>query len=219
MDEQCLVIDSRFRNLSYPNQNSYTVFLNSPMYNITRAELVTAFLPPLVTPDRYVFLDIDEFRSKFGSHVCVSNASYQSVIVSYNPDGSYVTSDIKYNNPVISGYFAHVFYGNTVSSNLVYTEQTSYRSSVTFQQPIESLKQLTIRWIDRFNQPVAFLKDTDHTFALRLYTKRPTIQPIPPPVEDIAATLSKEKKIKPEDAQTLAAMVTGIFIFLMTALT
>lgn len=212
MDEQYVVVDSRFRNESYPNQSSYTVFLNSPLYNVTRVDLVNAFVSRSVPPDRYVFLDIDEFRNKSGHQVCMSNASYQSVIVSYNPDGSYVTQDIKYNNPVISGYFAHIFHGEGLTSNTLYSEQT-YRSSVEFRQPIESLKQLTIRWVDRFNQPVVFLGD-HHVFVLRIYTKRPVVE-LEIKKEDIKEII---KERKPEDAQTLAALITGIFVFLMSAL-
>jgi hypothetical protein len=195
------------------------MFMNAPFYNVVKAELVTAFMPSLGTNDRYIFLDIDEFRSKFGSHVCMSNSSHQSVIVSYNPDGSYVTRDIKYNNPIISGYFAHMFYGNSISSNLVYTENTSYRSSVEFKQPIESLKQLTVRWVDRFNKPVVFSEPLDHMFVLRLYTKKQVFTdaastvPIPKEVQEI------KKKTKPEDVQMLTALITGIFIFLTTTLT
>ena len=222
MDEQYIIVDSRFRNFSYPLVNSYSVFMNTPFYNVAKAELVTAFLPKLKRPDQYVFLDIDEFRSKFGTHLCMSNASYQSVIVSYNPDGSYVTQDIKYNNPIVSGYFAQLFYGDTAAtSNLVYTEQQSYRSSVEFRQPIESLKQLTIRWVDRFNQPVEFNDPNEHhVFVIRLYTRTPTVAKTKNVEEELPKLVEEvRRKSKPEDVQTLAALVTGIFVFLLTALT
>lgn len=211
-DTQCIIIDSRIRNYTYPNPNAYTVFLNTPLYKVTRVDLVDAFVP--VSDHRYVFLDIDELRNKGGTHVCMSNASYQSVIVSYNPDGSYVTQDVKYNNPIISGYFTHMLYTGGPGSNIFYTENSSYTSSVRFSQPIESLKQLTVRWVDRFNQPVYFKDSIDHMFTLRVYTERKI--EIPAEIERVVQQQAPPQK---RDQQaTLAALVTSIFMFLMTAL-
>lgn len=214
-DTQCIIVDSRFRNYTYPNPNAYTVFLDTPLYNVSRVDVIDAFIP--LSTDRYIFLDIDELRSKFGTHVCMSNSSYQSVIVSYNPDGSYVTRDVKYNNPIISGYFAHFMYPDT-TSNLSYVGNSTYAASVKFKQPIESLKQLTVRWVDRFNRPVYFKDSIDHVFTLRVYSERKIDEQAIASANVIESIQKTKPMTNGGDPQTLAALVTSIFVFLMTAL-
>ena len=229
MDEQYLYVDSRLRNT--PDSNSYTLMLNTPIYSVTRVDLVSACIPTLQsqntlsTSDPYVFLDIEQFRSKYGVQSVRSN-------VIQNIDTS----------PTIYGYFAHVFYGDvrsartlTATSNIIqsapgntlttytyanvtpyinYTEQ-QYKSSVTFKQPIESVYKLNIRWVDRTNNPVSFNPvNSEHGFMLRLYTSRKHLDDYSPlkrpdPVE-------REKRFS--DVHTyliLFVMLIGIFTLFM----
>lgn len=193
MDEQYVYVDSR---LSTSGANSYTVHLNTPLYSVTRVDLVSACVPTLPsqntlsTSDPYIFLDIEQFRSKYGVQGCRSNLNQDS-------DTS----------PTIHGYVGHIFYGDVLSNRVIqansnviptatgntsiiyqysnttyinYTER-QYKSSVTFKQPIESVDKLTIRWVDRLNTLVPF---SDHSFMMRVYTTQRSIddysQPLPP---------------------------------------
>ena len=61
--EYVVYVDSNNRNQTmYPNSNSYTLHLATPIRNIARAELVSAMLPSL-NVSQFVCLDILELRS------------------------------------------------------------------------------------------------------------------------------------------------------------
>lgn len=224
MDEQYVYIDSRLR--TNQDSNSYTLRLDTPIYSVTQVDLVSACVPTTLkqntfsTSDPYIFLDIEQFRSKYGVQACRSNLQ-----------------TAKDTSALIYGYCGHIFCGDVASQKLLstiavsntagnvisiantlattgntttlgntftlgttmtsyiysnssyinYTEQ-QYKSSVTFKQPIESVDKFTIRWVDRFNNPVVFNPpNTDHSFMLRIYTNRKKISnydPLerPPPV-------------------------------------
>ena len=206
MDEQYIVVDSRFRNTNYPDANSYTVFVNDPILKITKAELVSARIPSI--NDAYIFLDINEFRSQYGVDMCVSNSSYQAS----NVQSTWVNTGAL-NNPVIAGYFAHIMYPN-VSSNLMFTETQMYKQSVEFKPPLEKLDKITIRWVDRFNNLVAF---DDHVFSLRLHTKQMILTDFSPIVkEETTQEQAPPENILPQNTKLLMTLIAGVFIFLMT---
>lgn len=191
MDEQYFYVDSRQRNTkAYPNTNAYTMFMISPIKHVTRVDLVSAYVPFVSNP--YIFLDIEQFRTKYGIQSLQSNTS------------------VKNTTPIIQNYFAHIIYGSPqvsftsnstqkigyfgidngfyiqqqANQSFKYYEEYEYKTSVTFSQPIESLDRLNIRWIDYNNLPVAF---SDHSFMLRVYTTKMNIEnyeplKLPPPV-------------------------------------
>ena len=210
MDEQYIVVDSRFRNNNYPDANSYTVFVNDPIRKIVKAELVSAKLPSI--DDSYVFLDINEFRTQHGVDLCVSNTSYQAS----NVQTTWLNQGAL-NNPVIAGYFAHIMYPN-VSSNVMFTETQMYRQAVEFKPPLEKLDKITIRWVDRLNNTVVF---DDHVFALRVYTKQMVITDFSPIVKEPPPGTPPENEAEtvnalPQNTKLLMTLIAGVFIFLMT---
>ena len=188
MDEQYLYVDSRHRNTAtYKNSNQYTAFLVSPITSICRVDLVSASIPVTSshtsdkTSSPYIFLDIEQFRSKYGIQSTISN------------NASINTT------PIIQNYFGQVFYGalantqpyssnlNTSTGNTMYYSniqsyknysEYEYKTSVSFQQPIESLDRLNIRWVDYDNKLVVFDPTTaSHSFLLRVYTTQKKIDP------------------------------------------
>ena len=61
--EYVVYVDSNNRNQTlYPNSNSYTLHLATPIRNLARAELVSAMLPS-INVSQFVCLDILELRS------------------------------------------------------------------------------------------------------------------------------------------------------------
>jgi hypothetical protein len=58
-------VDSRNRDTAlFPFSNTYTVFLNTPITNVTRVDLVTAIVSnPFSTGNAYIWLDITELRT------------------------------------------------------------------------------------------------------------------------------------------------------------
>ena len=192
MDEQYLYVDSRHRNMTtYKNSNQYTAFLVSPITSICRVDLVSASIPVTSshtsdkTSSPYIFLDIEQFRSKYGIQSTISN------------NASINTT------PIIQNYFGQVFYGalantqpyssnlNTSTGNTMYYSniqsyknysEYEYKTSVSFQQPIESLDRLNIRWVDYDNKLVVFDPySASHSFLLRVYTTTKKIEPLQQP--------------------------------------
>lgn len=114
MDEQYVYVDSR---LSASSANSYTVYLNTPLYSVSRVDLVSACIPTLATQntlstsDPYIFLDIEQFRSKYGVQGCRSNLATSN-------------NRIIDSSPTIYGYMGHIFYGDVSSSKVNYTFST-----------------------------------------------------------------------------------------------
>jgi hypothetical protein len=196
MDEQYVYIDSRHRNTStYKNSNEYTIFLVRPITSICRVDLVSASVPITTThitdknASPYIFLDIEQFRSKYGVQSSISNAVANTTTT-----------------PIIQNYFAQLFYGsvsntqftssnlNAVTGNVTYYSniqtyrnysEYEYKTSVSFQQPIESLDRLNIRWVDYDNKLVVFdPSSTLHSFLLRIYTTQKKIDPPPLPMSN-----------------------------------
>ena len=58
-------VDSRNRDTAlYPFSNAYTVFLNTPITNVTRVDLVSAIVTnPFSTGNAFIWLDITELRT------------------------------------------------------------------------------------------------------------------------------------------------------------
>ena len=159
LDEQYLMIDSRKRDLvAYPNANSYSVYLMNPLRDIVKVDVAMCSMNLVTNTNLYGILDIDQFRSKFGLLDGKSNLVSN---VTVTPDMFNMTACF----PVQS------------QLNVLYQEGGNYRQTVMFQQPIESLNKLTIRWIDRLNNLIAF-GSTENQILLRIYTIRK-----PPPAE------------------------------------
>lgn len=172
MDEQYVYVDSRIGN----SPNNYTVYLNTPIKFVKKVDLVSATVPYTQT-DPYIFLDIEQFRSKYGTQSCRSNTGTG-------------------NSNFVMGYFGHLLctrptilqtrsntvQGNTFTdysySNIITYIERQYTCSVTFKQPIESVDKLNIRWVDRLNNPVSF--ENNHSFVLRVHTVKHAIEDYTP---------------------------------------
>ena len=144
------MIDSRKRDLSaYPNPNAFSVYLMNPIKSIVKVDIVFCSMNLATNTTVYGILDIDQFRSKFGMSDVKSNLiSNAQVYDSFN-----MTACI----PIES------------QLNVLYQEGANYRQSIRFQQPIESLNKLSIRWTDRLNNLLAFGSAENQTL-LRIYT-------------------------------------------------
>ncbi len=214
MDEQFLYIDSRLGQ----TPNNYTVHLTTPLKFIKKVDLVSAIIPYNLS-EPYIFLDIEQFRSRYGTQSCKSNLTS---VNNKNLDTS----------PTLYGYFGHVLCtrptiiqtksniigtsGNTITeytySNTITYIERQYTCSVTFKQPIESVDKLTIRWVDRFNNPVVFTDN--HSFILRVHTVKHEIDDYTP--------LKRPDPVEREQTYTdvrlyllFIVVIMGIFTILM----
>lgn len=152
MDEQYLMIDSRKRDLAaYPNANNFSVYMMNPINGIVKVDIVMSTMNLVTNTLVYGLLDIEQFRSKFGISDIKSNLISNAQ--------SYDTFNMSACLP-IQGQI-----------NMTYYEGANYRQSVSFQQPIERLNKLSIRWTDRLNNLLPFGPSENQTL-LRIHTVR-----------------------------------------------
>lgn len=171
MPEFLVYVDSNNRDQTlWPNSNNYTVFLTTPIRNITKAEILTAMLPGMMT-SQFITLDILELRTPQNltaaalvgrSSVPTSNAFY----------GSFATIPVKVS-------------GNDEFYN------ANYRISVDYPSRIDKLERLTVTWRQPNNSSVFYDPSGNdlgrNMFILRFETEFVPEEPerppsLPPPV-------------------------------------
>jgi hypothetical protein len=133
--EYIVYVDSNNRNQTlYPNSNSYTLHLATPIRNIAKAELVSAMLPNL-TNSQFISLDIRELKTPkhqtadalATGTVTANNFKSFGTTTSNTFDGSFAVLPIK-----VSGNYE--FYN------------ANYRISTEYPYAIDKLDRLTITW-------------------------------------------------------------------------
>jgi hypothetical protein len=128
--EYVVYVDSNNRNQTmYPNSNSYTLHLATPIRNIARAELVSAMLPSL-NVSQFVCLDILELRSpqhQTADALVRSTSANVMTVTSNSFNGAFAVLPVK-----VSGTYE--FYNQ------------NYRIGTKYPYPIDTLDRLTITW-------------------------------------------------------------------------
>jgi hypothetical protein len=161
--EYIVYVDSNNRNQDlWPDANNFTLYLTTPILNITEVELVSAQLPTLGS-SQFVTLDIAELRTP--THLC-ADALKVTTPTSNAFDGSFATIPIK-----ISGQAE--FYN------------ANYRISTKYPARIDKLDRLTVSW--RQPNSGTLLDSGRNMFLLKFKTIRVPEEPerpesLPPPV-------------------------------------
>jgi len=138
-------VDSNNRNQNlFPSSNSYTLYLSTPIHNISKVEVLSAMLPNVFS-SQYLTLDITELRS---TQTLVASA------LSTTPNTIAVT-----NSNAFSGAFAFVpvkaaiaLASNTQTfSNTSFTYNNefysqNYKIATEYPSRIDSIDRLTISW-------------------------------------------------------------------------
>jgi hypothetical protein len=141
-------VDSNNRNQTlFPNSNSYTLHLATPIKNVVRAELVSAMLPS-INVSQFVCLDILELRSpqhQTADALARSTRSNVMTVTSNSFNGAFAVLPIK-----VSGTYE--FYNQ------------NYRIGTKYPYPIDTLDRLTITW----RQPNSGTPYYDSTWNLDL---------------------------------------------------
>jgi len=171
MTSHIVYADSAYRNASlYPNSNSYTLFLTNPIRNVSRVELVSAFINTSGLSNTFVFLDVAELRTPF--HQDARRLSNQAGVTG--------------NTALYS--FAQIPLDVAPGTIKVFKESADYKVDVTYPSRIDRLSQLTVNWVNNQGQTVSGLNDTTGTgFILRIFTKdvkieKSILNDLPPPV-------------------------------------
>jgi hypothetical protein len=163
-------VDSAYRNTAtYVNSNTYSVYLTNPIRNVSRVELVSAFINTSGLSNTHVFLDVQELRTPF--HV-----DARKLGVGGTPSGN-----------TASGSFAMIPI-DVVNGVKYFKETGDYKIDVKFPSRIDRLDRLTVSWIDINGSPVTGLNDATGTgFVLRVHTEdvkieKSILQELPAPV-------------------------------------
>jgi hypothetical protein len=201
-------VDSNNRNqLLFPNSNSYTLFLTSPITNITKVEVLSAMLPNVFS-SQYITLDIAELRTprnliadalttadtyatNTGNTSAIHNLSVPTANAFY---GSFAVIPIK-----SSGGSGAIYSNTTTDTNTAVTVNlemynSNYRLIQEYPSRIDKLDRLTITWRQPNNGNVFI--DTNFSpaidlgrnmFILRFVTVHVPDEPerpmsLPPPV-------------------------------------
>lgn len=171
-----IYVDSNNRDTTlFPNSNSYTLHLSTPIRNIAKAELVSAMLPS-INVSQFISLDILELRTpthQTADALKRNPASNTMTVTSNTWDGSFAVLPVK-----VSGTYE--FYNQ------------NYRIFTEYPTPIDKLDRLTISWRQPNSGQVYYdstwnLDLGRNMFLLRFQTKDPPkidkIFSLPPPIE------------------------------------
>lgn len=181
--QRYLLIDSSKRDSNaWPNANVFTLNMLNPIKSITKVDLVFAVANLATNTNVYGLLDIEQFRTIYGVSDMKATANAYNVL----------------NNFAIVPILG--------SSQVIWQEASNYRWSVEFQQPIESLDRLSIRWTDKSGNPLVFGPDGNQ-FLLRIYTTK-----LPAPDELDQPVVTKEFKVTPDII--LGLLVVSLIVLL-----
>ena len=182
-------VDSRNRDTAlYPFSNTYTVFLNKPITNVTRVDLVSAMVNNPTATYGYIWLDINELRTPStydARKLGLTNVGTTSNVTIQRNQTSSLT-------PATS--FAVIPMDVATNAQRTFRETSDYAWSVTYPSRLDSIERLTIRWLNNSGAVVQFGTDGTTTydpnmFVLRVYTQIVPTTPerplsLPPPVRE-----------------------------------
>ena len=207
-------VDSRNRDTTlFPFSNTYTVFLNTPITNVTRVDLVSAIVTnPFSTGNAFIWLDITELRTP---------STYDARKLSLTNVGTTSNVTIRRNQtssltPATS--FAVVPLDVPVNFQRTFKEATDYAWSVTYPSRLDSIERLTVRWLDTTGAIVNFGNAPTfdpNMFVLRVYTQIVPTTPerplsLPPPVRE--GLFEDKSKVY---IGALATLVIGLIMIML----
>lgn len=139
-------VDSNNRDASlFPNSNSYTLYLSTPIYNVSRVEVLSAMLPNVYS-SQYLTLDIVELRSTqtlVASALTLSGKSNTAVTNSNAYSGAFAFVPIKAATALASN--ASTFSNTSFVYNNEFYSQ-NYKIATEYPSRIDSIDRLTINW-------------------------------------------------------------------------
>jgi hypothetical protein len=144
--------------------------LTNPIRNVSRVELVSAFINTSGLSNTFVFLDVAELRTPF--HQDARKLSNQAGVTG--------------NTAMYS--FAQIPLDVTPGTMKFFKESADYKVEATYPSRIDRLSQLTVNWVNNQGQTVSGLNDATGTgFILRVFTKdvkieKSILNDLPPPV-------------------------------------
>jgi hypothetical protein len=131
-------VDSNNRNQTlFPNSNSYTLYLTTPIQNIIKVEVLSAMLPNVYS-SQYLTLDITELRTPRN---LIADALVKTVPTANAFYGSFATIPVKTSTLAFGNIYSS---SNVVNNGEFYN--ANYRILQDFPSRIDKLDRLTITW-------------------------------------------------------------------------
>jgi hypothetical protein len=124
-----------------PANNSFVGYLNIPLRNVVKAELLTASVSANTQTAVMVYIYVDELVSKFNDRTQTQTAiSIAGTTSNVGPNISLVTSNLSELSTSIVSFPADQF-----QSRSIFTQNGFWNTEVEFIEPIRLLPQLTVR--------------------------------------------------------------------------
>ena len=188
--EYIVYADSNNRNSSlFPNSNSYTLYLTTPIKNISKVEVLSAMLPNVFS-SQYITLDIQELRTPRNliASALVTTANNVLVPNSNAYYGSFATVPVKCSGGAAAVYSNLATYTNTNVAVNLEMYNANFRVYHEYPSRIDKLDRLTITWRQPNNGDVFIDKNFSppidlgrNMFLLRFETVQVPEEPERPP--------------------------------------
>ena len=184
-------VDSNNRNQTlFPDSNSYTLYLSTPIHNISRVEVLSAMLPNVFS-SQYLTLDIAELRSTQTLVASALSTSSNTVAVPNSNAFSGAFAFVPIKAAIALASNTQTFSNTSFTYNNEFYSQ-NYKIATEYPSRIDSIDRLTISWRNAGNGSLFY--DTTlgrdlgrNMFLLRFETIQVPEEPdrpdsLPPPV-------------------------------------
>lgn len=164
-------VDSNNRNQTlYQNSNSYTLYLSTPIRNISKVEVLSAMLPNVFS-SQYLTLDIVELRS---TQTLVASAlgttgNSMSVPNSNAFSGAFAFVPVKAAIALASN--TQTFSNTSFTYNNEFYSQ-NYKISTEYPSRIDSIDRLTISWRNAGNGSLFYDSDLGRDLGRNMFLLR-----------------------------------------------
>jgi len=171
-------VDSNNRNQTlYQNSNSYTLYLSTPIRNISRVELVSAMLPNVFS-SQYMTLDIQELRSTqtLVASALITTANAVAVPNSNAFSGAFAFVPVKAATSLASN--SSTFSNTSFTYNNEFYSQ-NYKISIEYPSRIDSIDRLTIAWRNAGNGSLFYDNVLNQDIGRNMFLLRFETIPVP----------------------------------------
>jgi hypothetical protein len=166
-------VDSNNRNsILFPNSNSYTLYLSTPIKNISKVEVLSAMLPNVFS-SQYMTLDIIELRS---TQTLVASALSNTVPNSNAFSGAFAFVPIKAATSLASNVQTFANTGFTYN-NEFYSQ--NYKISTEYPSRIDSIDRLTVAWRNAGNGSLFYDDVLNRDLGRNMFLLRFETIPVP----------------------------------------
>ena len=171
-------VDSNNRNQTlFPNSNSYTLYLSTPIHNISKVEVLSAMLPNVFS-SQYLTLDIQELRSTQTLVASALSTSANTVAVPNSNafSGAFAFVPIKAATALASN--TQTFSNTSFTYNNEFYSQ-NYKIATEYPSRIDSIDRLTISWRNAGNGSLFYDSFLNRDLGRNMFLLRFETIPVP----------------------------------------